>query len=88
MGRRDVVHTAKLSLAQVDMRPRSFPPQPCSHAAPGAMREEGGWTCGGEVMDGGEGVVVKGGRAGQTEREREIDREIEEGKMKGGLLGH
>lgn len=70
------------------MRPRSFPPQPCSHAAPGAMREEGGWTCGGEGMDGGEGVVVKGGRAGQTEREREIDREIEEGKMKGGLLGH
>lgn len=50
--------------------PRSFSPQPCSHAAPGAVREEGGWTYGGGGMDGGEGGWVREGGGQDTERER------------------
>lgn len=49
-GGRDVVRPGQLSLALVDIHPSG--PSPCSHA-PGAVREEGGgWTYGGEGMDG------------------------------------
>ncbi len=49
---RDVVHTAELARPKSVSVPGSFPPQPCSHAAPGAVREEDGWSYGGGGMDG------------------------------------
>lgn len=76
---RDVVPTAQLSLAQVDICPRSFPLHSCAHIAPGALREADGWTYGG-------GEWMLGGRLNEGRQDRQ--REREEGRMKGGLLGH
>lgn len=74
-GGRDVVRPAQLSLAPVDIHPSG--PSPCSHA-PGAVREEVGWTYGGEGMDGEGGVWLR-----DRLREKEGAREDDEG-----LLGH
>ena len=70
MGRRDVVHTAKLSLAQVDIRP-PFLSSAALLSCSSWCDVGGGWMDVRRWRNGWRRGVVKGGRAGQTERVRE-----------------
>lgn len=79
---RDVVHTAQLSLAQVDIRP-PFLPSAALLSCSSWCSEGGGWMVVRRWRNGWRGDGW--GRAGRTDGERERERGRED---EGGLLGH